>query len=420
MPARRALGLDRFQHCEGGTVAIIFATCAFALVMIAGLAVDVGRAYHANQKVSDALDAAALAAARAMRSQGLSNAEVQSVAERFFAINIDGTGANYAVISALKTNIDRNTNSVALEVDSQVPTLFARIGGIDKLEFSRSSVAIYDTKDIEVGLQLDVTGSMSGSKLRDLKTAVGDLIDILLPDGGTTNRVRIALAPYAAGVNAGSLAAAVSDGAAGADACVYERRESANQTTDAAPVGTAALKARSELPGAAACPRDASIQPMTDDKTLLKEAIRRYSANGSTAGHLGTAWAWYLLSPSWASVLPAASQPAAYNDGRTNKVAILMTDGIYNTLGGVSFRDGSATSISISQTAEDTCTAMKAKGIVVYTIGFQLDASYPYAAETLRDCASSPTQFFRAEDGEQLRAAFRAIAAEINNLRLSS
>lgn len=420
MPVRRVPALDRFQQSQSGTVAIIFATCAFALVMIAGLAIDVGRAYHANQKVSDALDAAALAAARAMRSQGLSNAEVQVVAEKFFAANIDGTGANYAVISALKTNIDRGTNSISLDVDSHVPTLFARIGGIEKFEFSRSAVAIYDTKDIEVGLQLDVTGSMSGSKLRDLKTAVGDLVDILLPDEGTTNRVRIALAPYAAGVNAGSLAAAVSDGTAGRDGCVYERRESSTQATDAAPIGTAALKVRADIPGATACPSDAAIQPMTDDKALMKAAIRRYSANGSTAGHLGTAWAWYLLSPNWAPVLPAASQPAVYNDGRTNKVAILMTDGIYNTLGGVMYRDGSATSIAISQTAEDTCTAMKAKGIVVYTIGFQLDPSYPYAADTLRDCASSPIQFFRAEDGEQLRAAFRAIAAEINNLRLSN
>ena len=62
---------------------------------------------------------------------------------------------------------------------------------------------------------------------------------------------------------------------------------------------------------------------------------------------------------------------------------------------------------------------MKAKGIVVYTIGFQLDPRYPYAGDTLRDCASSRTNFYRAEDGAQLRAAFLAIAAEINNLRLS-
>ena len=59
---------------------------------------------------------------------------------------------------------------------------------------------------------------------------------------------------------------------------------------------------------------------------------------------------------------------------------------------------------------------MKAKGITVYTVGFQAPAG---AKHTLSACASDPAKFFDATDGHKLRASFRAIANEINNLRLS-
>jgi hypothetical protein len=94
-----------------------------------------------------------------------------------------------------------------------------------------------------------------------------------------------------------------------------------------------------------------------------------------------------------------------------------MTDGIYNTIGGVNGGDHSSTADSAATMAIDTCTAMKEQGIRVYAIGFQAPSA---ALETLRSCASTDTSFFEATDGEKLRAAFRAIATELNNLRLSS
>ena len=40
-----------------------------------------------------------------------------------------------------------------------------------------------------------------------------------------------------------------------------------------------------------------SVCALTNDTTLLKRRIDKLDTAGSTAGHLGTAWAWYLLSP---------------------------------------------------------------------------------------------------------------------------
>ena len=60
---------------------------------------------------------------------------------------------------------------------------------------------------------------------------------------------------------------------------------------------------------------------------------------------------------------------------------------------------------------------MKAKGITVYTVGFQLDTQN--AIDTLQQCASSPDKFFNAEDGVTLKMAFQAIALQIAKLSLS-
>ena len=52
-----------------------------------------------------------------------------------------------------------------------------------------------------------------------------------------------------------------------------------------------------------------SIQPLTSDKALLKRRISKMAHGGGTAGQLGTAWAWYMLSPNWSYLWPAPTSP---------------------------------------------------------------------------------------------------------------
>lgn len=61
-----------------------------------------------------------------------------------------------------------------------------------------------------------------------------------------------------------------------------------------------------------------------------------------------------------------------------------------------------------------TCSAAKAEGITIYTIGFETSNA---SAATMRNCASSPAHHFDA-DGLNLSDAFSAIAREIAKLRL--
>ncbi len=411
----KALTRD-FKQDTRGAVAIIFSLTLVVLASAIGIAIDTSRGIRAGGTIGAAVDAAVLAGAKGLRLQNMSDSQVNDVVRAIFDENLASSSQDMPTINSFNVTINRTNNSVELDVDAELPTTLGQLAGVQKMSLPRRSVAIFEKKDIEVALQLDVTGSMRGSKLAALKQATKDLVDILIPDDTTLlngQNVRIGYAPYDAGVNAGSFASAINGGVSAPNNCVYERSNTNHQDTENYPSGASVLKTKLDLPSGRNC-SGAAILPMTSDKALLKSTVDSYWTNGSTAGHLGTAFTWYLLSPQWASIWPAASQPVAYNSGTTAKVAILMTDGEYNTVGG----NYSGSNVAASQNfAKDTCTAMKAQGIRVYTVGFQLSQSN--ATTTLQACASDSSKFYPAEDADALRMAFQAIAQDIATLRLS-
>ena len=118
-------------------------------------------------------------------------------------------------INSFDVVIDRPNSSVTLDVKAEIPTIIGKLAGVNKLNAPRRGVAIFEQKDIEVALQLDVTGSMAGSKLQALKDATKLLVDTLIPDDPALlngQKVRIGYAPYDYGVNAGPYANAINGG----------------------------------------------------------------------------------------------------------------------------------------------------------------------------------------------------------------
>jgi Flp pilus assembly protein TadG len=407
-----------------GSVAMIFAIALFALVMMLGLAIDIARAIHTKTKISAALDAAVLAAAKSLHDGTNSTADIVALARRFFDINLGKSGPSFGTVGDFAVTVDRPNSTITIVTTANVPTVFAKVGGIQKVSFPTTAAASFNPKDIEVSLSLDVTGSMCNpcSKIDDLQDAARDMVDIMLPTGKTSrNKVRVALAPFAAGVNAGPYARPATN-KRGPDSCVFER-DGADQATDAAPGSGGYLKAAGApgvVPNLNNCPAGAQVMALSDNADTLKAEIGRLRAGGSTAGHLGTAWAWYLVSPNWSSVWPSASQPAAYGDKKTIKAVVLMTDGVYNTFGGACDRTCSNLSAQATKSqdvASRLCSNMKDQKVQVYSVGFKLDDKL--AEDILRECATSATTFYRAENGEQLRQAFRLIAEDIMRLRLS-
>ncbi len=272
-----------------------------------------------------------------------------------------------------------------------------------------------------------------------MKSAASDLVNIVVWKDQSEYTSRIAIVPFAYDVRLPLAAFKKVTGYTGNTTnapCVVERTGT-EKYSDAAPAKNNYVMVHnsSKTASSPTCdlPSAAEVLPLTSDTSKLLTKINGLSVTGSTAGHIGTAWAWYMLSPNWSSLWTSsgAAPAAAYGTEKLNKIAVLMTDGEYNTsytsngyqisetVNGikVTCKNAANTDVSSAQAVEQ-CKAMKAKGIEVYTVGFQLGDSQ-LAINTLSSCATDADHFYNSSTGDALKAAFRDIALKISTLYLS-
>ena len=506
---------QQFKQDRQGSIAIIFAMMLTASVALIGGSVDYGRWLSAKSKTLNAMDTAVLAGGRILQLSGKSDADAVAAANQYYSqnksssLNVDGT--TFSVVG----------NKVIGTTNSTVKTPFLNAVGIASLPVKLTATAELAAggnagSHIEVAMMLDTTGSMSGSKMTDLKAAAKDLVEIVIWQDQSEYTSRVGLAPFSYYVNVGS---SFFNSVAGPDAgkyvigktedvdveverevcekktkivsyqkwshkkqkwvtkkkntkvtecsiqtvtetqqqqttetvnltdfgdkftCIKERNTTSRYLDDAPAnnnyfdyygqpknvdndgiLDEDEIDENSEVEtvinNGSACKPTVTVTPLSADKTLLNQRIDAMPATGRTAGHLGTQWAWYLVSPKWKDVWPAASEPKAYSlTSETNekgkpklyKIAVLMTDGSYNekTTG-----DDSKTQ------AREICKEMKKTGVTVYSVGFKISAgSSP--DETMKQCATSTEHYYNAATGDALKQAFRDIALKIADLRIS-
>lgn len=179
------------------------------------------------------------------------------------------------------------------------------------------------------------------------------------------------------------------------------------------------------------CSTDNELVPLTANKTDLHNDLEALTTSGSTAGHIGLAWGYYTLSDNWNALWPNASQQAgAMGSSDLVKAIVMMTDGEFNTgyCNGVNANDSfgnndnqiNCNSQNGGYYAQATalCNAIKADGIHLYTVGFEISAGG--TEDTwLASCASSSEHYYLASNGAELTAAFNSIAKSISLLRLA-
>lgn len=408
MYTRTVQQLKAFQSDERGAVAMIFGVMLTALLFLAGMAMDYSRALNVRSRVVDAADAAVLAAGRAMMDGKLDAAQIKTLATRYFNENVKSV-TSQASIDAPSVNVDTATGTIAVNVSSHIKLTLSRVLGMNSIDMPVVSQASFTQKDIEVGMALDITGSMRDpafdgqSKIAGLKKAFEAFAERLIPDHPSAQqKVRIAIAPYAHTVNLGKFVSSARTG--GNNACVTERQNGTYSD---------AIGAFYPLSTASCIGKESTIVPLSDDRDALVNTVNAFQTYSSTAGHLGVQWAWNLVSPKWGSTWGGNGVPDSFDrvqSGKLIKAVVLMTDGIFNTQyhGAASKRQAIA-----------MCDAMKAEGVTVFAVSFSGPREAADTA-TLKACATQGNGYFAdASSADELEAAFKNFADKLTELRLT-
>lgn len=207
-----------------GNILILFGLLLIVIIGIAALATDVGRWYTVRSELSKSVDAAGLAGAKTI-GQTLNQGTYLTLAEDFGYANFPDN------LLTQKTGQEKGLTFTATEDGANHSvTVTGSVGALGTLSrifvgdmISASNNATAKKNKVEIMLVLDRSGSMSGTKIRDLKTAAKSFVTFFedtqdtdkmgLVSFATTSRVDLALGTnYVTAIN-NKITAMSADGA---------------------------------------------------------------------------------------------------------------------------------------------------------------------------------------------------------------
>lgn len=493
----RARYLRAFGRSEDGSVIILTLLLLITMLVMGGMAVDFMRFEARRATLQSVSDRAVLAAANL--DQALDS---KAVVVDYF----EKAGFPTAIVG--EPIVDNMAGTRAVRVDSRIDlnTFYLRLIGIDQLEVPAQSAAVEGTGNVEVSLVLDISGSMSTTvagtgrtRMQLLREAASRFVDALIKPE-YEDQISMSLVSYSQHVNVGNgifNALTTTPATLTSTGYVDSSLVAADGTVNGQPSYTNPSRCVDFLPSEFAtttfdtdrtyqqverlefysnrnanniirplCPQESfeGIIPLTQNGTVLKQAINQFVPTTFTSIHLGMKWGVSLLDPSMRDLLAgvpgvdpafAGVRPMDYSSAsnavNTVKYVVLMTDGenvagrrlrpnmltrfdVVPGLGAVTFErwrqnsplptnqkrlnDITHTPISAAQNniwMQQICTAAKQQNMIIFTIAMGAPAG---GEAQMRACASSPAHYFQTEGGA-LNDIFDAIARQITDLRLS-
>ncbi len=192
LPRRLCVLLTRFRRDEDGAI-IIFGLMLFMLIaMIGGFAVDLMRYEERRTHLQNSLDRCTLMAASLTNQLDPEGVVVDCMDKSGLAGQIEDV------------EVTRGLNFKNVAAKGKVPSnpFFMHMIGIDEFDAAAVSGAVQKVSNVEIVLVLDVSGSMQGAKIANLRTAAAEFVDTLLAND-TDNRFAVSIVPYNAQVNLG-------------------------------------------------------------------------------------------------------------------------------------------------------------------------------------------------------------------------
>ena len=392
---------------ENGQALILLTLTLAVLMGCAAIVTDVGYAYYVQRSMQASADAAALAGAQDLPNTAAALTSAQSysgaAAAKNATANIDNVAATVSTrcVSIAPCN---PSNAIVVDETTSVPTKFARVLGIDSFTVHVRSTACSpcSSRPLDVMLVLDRTGSMcqfsdgtSDPACTDLENARTGLKTFLGYMDPTLDRVGLAVLPPAASLSAKCLQQSTTD---------YREYDSATSQYVLVPLAT-----------------DYKTGSALNTSSALVSTINCVKGGG------GTAYATALEK--------AQAELNLHGRSGVQDVIVFLTDGAANY--GPSYY--SSTSPYRKQPCHqgvNSAATIKATGTIVYTIGYDLNATAPgtnrcavspaaadesptiTAYDAVSQMASNSTTFFNKPSAGQLNTIYTSIASDISGTRL--
>lgn len=343
--------MSHFVKSTSGNTSLFIAV---VLVPVMGLilgGVDVMRFNSVKSEIQSALDSAALATA-SLSQQG----DVEDVARNYVLSNLSARTRNFEGldIQARETR-QLGFRSVTVTATLNLPTVFLGILDRDSFQIDLSSTARQDQTNLELAVVLDISSSMRGSKVSNLKSAAEDFIDTMFEED-ERDTTSMSLVPFGGHVNVGldlfnrfvvpadmaEVDPDKDDYNEGYDVPEMQFRFSNGDacleiSNDYFDTGLLDDETHGQLPSFWRwwdfhpwCPdgTSAAIFNSGDPDTLI-DRVNEMTLSDGTGMNYGALWGLKALSPAWAGQLGGdfSDRPAAFSDGETLKALVIMTDG---------------------------------------------------------------------------------------------
>lgn len=345
-----------FIRDESGVMAVQVLFFFFMMLLVGGVAVDLMRFEARRVAVQQTMDRATLAAAN------LENILIpQDVVTSYFTAA--DLGQDLKSIHVTETPNGRTVRATATV---RSDNYFMSMMDVPYLEADSRSQAEQRINDVEVLLVLDVSGSMSGTKLTALKSAANNFLTTVM-ENDPEGRISIGIIPYNAQVNLGqplrskyTLAnvhgvnnADCLELPAGVFSSLNLSRSTAYPMMAIADVTSGTTKSSTHISPTStsdATPVNGASRrwcnPGTNNRVTLPTknlgslttAINALQADGNTSILLGMRWATALMAPEARSMYgqlisegamssEMSGRPFDYDNAHAMKVIVLMTDG---------------------------------------------------------------------------------------------
>ena len=185
-----------FACADRGALALVMGLTLVPVVAAVGATFDYARISTGQSGLANALDAAGLAAVKQLSEP---DQTVQSIAQNFLERNLPDSGvfSSTPVVQILQ----KTDEVLQLSARGKVSTAVMGLFNVNEIEVYAEAEFTRKVQGLEIAMVLDTTYSMKGTRMTAMKAAAKDLLQTLYGSDRTSDRLRIALVPFADMVN---------------------------------------------------------------------------------------------------------------------------------------------------------------------------------------------------------------------------